>query len=97
MRLVLLTLLLVGCRNTPEYRAYCERDHACTGIAIDECIEGRKRLAEEEGACRPQGDALVRCMAEHARCERAGTMAFLFAEDACRKESKALSACRRPK
>lgn len=89
-------VFLLGCRASAaaDYRAYCEKERACTGVELDVCVEGRTKLAEEQGRCRSKGDALLRCMAEHARCERAGTMAFLWPTDACRAASDELAACR---
>ncbi|MBI2390523.1 MAG: hypothetical protein HYV09_13115 [Deltaproteobacteria bacterium] len=92
-----LLVLLIGCDRAPaaaDYRAYCEKERACTGVEMDVCLEGRTKLAAELGRCRSKGDDLLRCMAEHARCERAGTMAFLFPTDACRAASEALTVCR---
>ncbi len=94
MHRAIVLALLLGCKGGNADRAFCEKESACTGTPIEECLEGRKEMAGDDTRCNAKNQALLRCMTANATCQRAGTMKFLHLGDACKQEVDALTACR---
>lgn len=94
MHRTLVFVLLLGCTSSGAERAFCEKESACTGAPVEECLEGRKEMAGDDTRCRAQNQTMLRCMTAHATCQKAGTMKFLHLQGACKQELDAWTACR---
>lgn len=94
MHRAIFVALLLGCTGSNAERAFCEKESACTGAPLEECLEGRKEIAGDDARCRAKNQALLRCMTANATCQAAGTMKFLHLQGRCGQEIEALTACR---